>query len=258
MKLPPSNGRTLVLAANIRRSDRDHLEPQIQRVFESLAPHVDHAFQIGEVISGLRSRLSRLGDDGAPQGGIIITDESGRVTWTCSQAAMLNGRLFHIDLLGALRFTDEGAQNWALALQRQAGSSRVSPQIGILHDGRPWRIRASLASRDDPTLLHGSPIFPGAVSPVGAARVVFALSPAHHEQTPELLLARRFGLTAAEVSIARLVAAGLSTAEMAEQRQTSVHTVRNQVRAVLDKTESRSRSDIARLLTALFGSGSGS
>ena len=64
-------------------------------------------------------------------------------------------------------------------------------------------------------------------------------------------LARRFGLTRAEAAVALALADGLTAAEIAERRGASVHTVRNQVKSALAKTESRRQSDLARLVEAL-------
>lgn len=53
--------------------------------------------------------------------------------------------------------------------------------------------------------------------------------------------AREYGLTRAEVEVLKLAALGLTNREIAEQRNTSEGTVRNQMSAILDKLGVRSR-----------------
>jgi DNA-binding NarL/FixJ family response regulator len=63
------------------------------------------------------------------------------------------------------------------------------------------------------------------------------------------------GLTAAERMIAERLALGRSNAELARERGTSERTIANQVRAILEKTGTRSRAELtARLASPLFGS----
>lgn len=61
-------------------------------------------------------------------------------------------------------------------------------------------------------------------------------------------LRARYGLTAAETSLALALGKGGSLADIAAQRGVSVHTVRNQLSAVFDKTGCRRQQDLVRLL----------
>lgn len=70
---------------------------------------------------------------------------------------------------------------------------------------------------------------------------------------PELQtsLTLRFGLTPAEVEIARSLVDGASVGEIAEARATSIHTVRNQVKALLAKTGAHRQIDLLRVIDTL-------
>lgn len=178
LKLQPLAARTLVLAANIRKRDRDTVEPQIQRLFEDLAPHVDHAFQVGEVIAGLESRLARHGGEENSQGCLIVTDGAGKVIWINPEALAAHANLFRIDLFGTLRFSDTEVQDWAAALLRRSRRPPVRPHTMVVHDGVAWCIRASLAELGDLQLPRGSAIFPATINAANPARAVFVISPA--------------------------------------------------------------------------------
>jgi len=53
----------------------------------------------------------------------------------------------------------------------------------------------------------------------------------------------QWGLTPAEASVVSLINSGYTLTEIADLRGTSVHTVRNQVKAALLKTGSRRQAD---------------
>ncbi|MFI0451995.1 LuxR C-terminal-related transcriptional regulator [Actinomadura sp. 6N118] len=60
----------------------------------------------------------------------------------------------------------------------------------------------------------------------------------------------RWGLTAAEVKVARLVAQGATNRQVAEQLFLSSHTVNNHMRNIFTKWDISSRLDLARLVLA--------
>jgi DNA-binding CsgD family transcriptional regulator len=63
-------------------------------------------------------------------------------------------------------------------------------------------------------------------------------------------LAQAFGLTVAEANIMGLVAQGRSLAEIAALRGVGLETVRSQCKPLLNKTRSRRRSDLVKLVVA--------
>jgi DNA-binding NarL/FixJ family response regulator len=63
------------------------------------------------------------------------------------------------------------------------------------------------------------------------------------------------GLSPAEADVARLIFDGLSNAEVAERRGTSVRTVAKQVSAVLRKTGTQSRVELVLSLLGVDGPG---
>lgn len=94
-----------------------------------------------------------------------------------------------------------------------------------------------------------SPFFFG--HPFARPQSLLVLSRRAPTASPQDVLRARFGLTLAEAEIAVAVAKGLTTAEIAAMRQASPHTVRNQIRSVLDKMGARHRIDVARTLAEL-------
>lgn len=59
-------------------------------------------------------------------------------------------------------------------------------------------------------------------------------------------LARACGLTEAEAGVCRMIADGLTSREIAEERNVSIDTVKTQSRAIFSKTQTRNRTELAR------------
>ena len=60
-----------------------------------------------------------------------------------------------------------------------------------------------------------------------------------------------YGLTAAEADVAMGLAKGQTPADIAEERETSIHTVRTQIKNILAKTDARSIPDMVRTLSIM-------
>jgi len=98
----------------------------------------------------------------------------------------------------------------------------------------------------------------GAFGPEAMALVMFH-DPEKSTQPDAFMIATMYGLTPAETRIALALCAGDSIAEISDVQGVSVHTVRSQVKAVLEKTGcSRQAELVGKLSTMpqLFGAGS--
>ena len=114
-----------------------------------------------------------------------------------------------------------------------------------------------LPRRDQPSLM----VFVSAIRPENAMRafgptirfLMIAHDPLRQPDAAHdpLLLAECFGLTPAEARIASALASGYDVKEIAQRHRTSVHTVRSQLRAVLEKTHTNRQADLVRLLMSL-------
>ena len=66
------------------------------------------------------------------------------------------------------------------------------------------------------------------------------------------MLARLYRLTAAETALALCLRNGMSMRDYATTRNLSIHTVRNQLRAVLDKTGTHRQGELIALINSLI------
>lgn len=246
LKTQTHQDRALIIAVNIRRHYRATTDQRTQKLLDRLQPHVTHAFRVSETIAELRSR-QMLGITGlvpGQLGGTVICDHNLLIIWADPGVTSMLGGPLRIDRIGRLGFADPKAQLWAANLAAALGNGRAPFGTMHSHDLGGWTIRA--ISGAAPTL--SSPLFPGVFQTAGwpDRQLAFVISRRDQICSIEGHLIRRFQLSAAEASIAALIGQGCSTAEVARTRQVSLHTVRNQIRAILQKMDARDRGAIIR------------
>lgn len=92
-------------------------------------------------------------------------------------------------------------------------------------------------------------LFSAAAEAFEAAGVEVSLRPAETSEAAAARLCSAYDLTAAEAKVALHVAAGGALADFAKTSGISRHTVRNQLRAVFQKTGVRRQAELVRLLS---------
>ena len=103
-----------------------------------------------------------------------------------------------------------------------------------------------------PVLIRILPIEPAARSPfLGARALLLLLDLSERSAAHSGLLARVFGLTAAEAKLASLIGAGESIECAAERLGISSHTARTQLKAVFGKTSTHRQGELVALLSRL-------
>lgn len=80
---------------------------------------------------------------------------------------------------------------------------------------------------------------------------VFVENPGRARLVPQDYLQQAFAFTRTETQIAQLLLNGMSLAQIAASRHTSLETVRWQIKSLLQKTNTKSQAEIIRLLMAL-------
>jgi DNA-binding CsgD family transcriptional regulator len=85
----------------------------------------------------------------------------------------------------------------------------------------------------------------------GAEVLVLVTDPQKAVQFPDDVLRQLYGLTPAEVEVANGILTGYSPNEIADLRRVSKGTVRNQIKAIMSKTDTDRQSDLVRLLMTL-------
>ena len=142
---------------------------------------------------------------------------------------------------GANVRTEAQRMAWSLAASAQRAIARANPNGTIpteatrevRADGRVYRLRGTLAS---------------GWMPSGEAGVLVTAAFELVNPLTDLELRGRYGLSAREIEVARLVASGLSNQEVAEKLGVSYFTARNHVERVLAKLGVGNRSRVGAVL----------
>jgi len=218
-----------------------------ERLFELLLPHfvqareLCHRFDLaGQRRPPLSGALDRL-----PMA-VFFVDTRGAVKETNRAADRLLAAADGIRFEDGVLRADDPKQDGALA--RAIGeAARTGAGQGLQAGGA---LRLERASGRRPLELVVAPIHRAALDDErpGSA-VVFAVDPEQERPPAESVLRALYGLTPAESRLAVELASGLSLAESAESLQVSVHTVRQQLKMIFQKTGANRQASLLRLLS---------
>lgn len=209
------------------------MKPRRDRPFESshaklvarLIPHVRRALLVEEALTGARSAESTAWAivDRLPVGAFVLDGKR---------------RVLHANATGS-RMMREG-----LAID-----SRSLREILTTFEPRAISVNGRLLAALAVPLASTSSVFDLAHERGRSLLVV--VDPSARVLPPGELLARIYGLTAAEARVALLVGSGLAPKEAADQLGTAWNTVRAQLRAVYAKTRTSGQTGLVRLLVML-------
>ena len=231
-----------VLDRSAASIDPDIAGPEdVQRaaMIRVLAPPFKAGVSEWRRLAARRTELAAL-LDAIPEA-VLMYDGSGGLVHANPRAAELLGMPGAAGP-GAQVRTEAQRMAWTLAAaaQRsfgQASSSNSSQMTEALRevraDGRVYRLRGTLAS---------------GWMPGGEAGVLVTAAFELVNPLTDIELRSRYGLSAREIEVARLVASGLSNQEVAEKLGVSYFTARNHVERVLGKLGVGNRSRVGAVL----------
>ncbi|MCI5076865.1 helix-turn-helix transcriptional regulator [Oricola sp.] len=245
--------RLFLLGGNIRRRDIDLIEKPWMEIVSLLTPHLQQAFEIARTVSDQvleRQALSATPDPCAAA--VFAISEDRRMLYANRAVEHLldDGAFIRLDFGRRQTFTQwSHDQTFERKLAGVAGSDLHLPETFKLRDcaqDTEWTVRIA---RVVPEALPYS----GLCIPYGTDKAIFLVtltSAKSIRDTEQLALGKHFGLTDFETrSILRLVE-GLSPREIAQEREVSVYTVRNQIKSAMSKMGVRRQIDIGRLVEA--------
>lgn len=241
--LAQDHGRVFLLGIQTRDEATERFAAQLcARLF----PILRHAVDVNRAMMGLRlDALSlRVGPDPEAAAILVLTGR-GSVAYANPRAddMLAAGQVISLAPTGKLRAHDVDLQSRIdIALRAKGGSARLS--LG----GKTNPLIADLVPFGE--RLAGD-IVAGPLGHMLDPRLVLILSRPCRPDNSEDRIRTTLGLTPTEAGVALALAAGQTPAEIAEARQTSIHTVRNQVKSVLLKTGCGRQSELAALVERL-------
>lgn len=206
-----------------------------------LLPHVARTLELhrrlavaGAVTSGLRGAMETMTI------GVVLLSEQGDILEMNDEARRLCGGDSALDATRrklVARDPRDGAR--LQALLRCGGSLVLGP-----HGSHPLSVMAAPLPRRTP----GSWML---VAPDQAVTAVFIQDPGRSPTLGDEVLAGAYGLTPAEMQLARAMVEGRNLAEDAERRRVSLNTVRTQLKRLRAKLGARSQADLVLRLSRL-------
>ena len=166
-------------------------------------------------------------DEGSHELGVVVLDEQGEVESVSPAAGRWIAELVESPGAGA---ANSRVVQAVAARVRQAGGSLELPELSA-------RARAFTRSGRW-LLLHGTRLSGGAD---GRTAVVIQPAPSHEIAS---LIVQAYGLSERERQVTELCAQGLSTKEIATTLHLSPHTVQDHLKAIFEKTGTRSRAEL--------------
>jgi DNA-binding CsgD family transcriptional regulator/PAS domain-containing protein len=244
MKQPGRIGNLVV----ITHKDR----PQITRadidVVSALSPHVRRAVTIGDLFESERRKGEIFRDivDTLSHPVLIVSADMQIIFANLAAEKMLQAKQMLTSLRGELSFNFSHAHR---AITKAVETGRYDEfAMG------PTGINVPLANCATPSVAHVMPLAqrdPSQRIAIRAAAAIFIASAGSAPLPAMDAIAALFGLTAAEKRVATQVASGKSRRDIAEASGVSDGTVKSQLAAIFDKTNTADQRDLALLVRDL-------
>lgn len=233
------------IGGNIPRQAGEKAVEKWLSLLELLTPQLRNSWDISRAITS-----TRVGGMGS---GVLIVRPNRRLVFLSDAAEqyLIKGEVFRIDAKGYLKGETHTVDHWIdnllLQMVRKPFTSR--------------KVRFRLTDGSS-FLLHGTTInsdFVGESWPLPSCSyagplLLVTMSKSALIDSSETKLIKRLGLTNAEAQVALALTDGLTTRQIAEQRNVSVYTIRNQLKSAISKSDTRGQSEFAILVTRIIGS----
>jgi len=218
-----------------------------RQTFAAYLPFMSQAVKLANIFKQLKSQfhavLKVLDRYAVP---VFVVDQQGHVVIANDSAEVIISQQNGVqrDQQGRIRLSDSDAQTRLLGAIRGACASAIgdSNQTESIFN-------AQRLTRDDPFCIEVSPLRDTDMELAGSffsGALVKIYDPAYHPVIRIEAFGTVYGLTPTEMSIAELLVHGAKTDEIAEIRGTSPATVSTQIKTILHKTGSQTRTDLVR------------
>lgn len=244
--LKHNSERMLFLSGNLRSKDVERVRPQLTGVLDLLAPHITRSFELLRRLPSLLDGEAYAPEADVAGDAVFFIDQSGCISHTSQGGDALlhdnpaasidrNGRLHLLDpradaalqkALGAISRADYTRLRGDFMVRRAAGAPIHATIAPLRHKGQPTIFDQIFRDRPIAMLvLRSQATQPGSAGDIDG-----------------------FGLTPAELSLAKAIAQGMSPREYADSRHISIHTVRSQLKTIFAKTETSRQNQLASLV----------
>ncbi|MBL4783810.1 MAG: helix-turn-helix transcriptional regulator [Cohaesibacteraceae bacterium] len=257
------NDRMMVLGANIRMKDRVRHEDSWLDLLRILTPHLTRAFRMQRALGGINLERQGYGEAIERTGNAaFLIDGSGNICHhnLAARSLLDNKDLIYLDQYRSVAAFDPVA-NKTIQHSLKAIASGSPEKIGdvfAIHKrdrfeasyglvlpltGRGGQVSNVVSLRDIQDPSRGA-------KPVAILMIV---DPARKRNPVAHILTGLYQLTPAEAALASSLSQGLSLLQYSETHSISLHTVRNQLKIIFDKTGVRKQSELVALIARIPG-----
>jgi DNA-binding CsgD family transcriptional regulator len=234
-----------VLFTTQRRSTRERFERPETNAIEAIAPHLARAVQMTERLGlakgeGMLDALERMAC------AAVLIDYLGRPRRLNARAERLLGHGINV-VNGRLGATNKSAD----AMLQQLIGDTLCHRMGGL---KPRAAAVALPRRlpRGPLVAYALPILGSAQDVLQqAAAILIIVDPHEHREPADVALQQVFGLTKAEIRIARGLARGEDLKDIADKLGISIATARVQLKSVMAKSDTHRQSELVAVLARL-------
>ncbi|GAA2865256.1 DNA-binding CsgD family transcriptional regulator/PAS domain-containing protein [Aminobacter niigataensis] len=239
--------RLLFLSGNIRCKEAEWVRAPLSRLLDLLGPHISRSFDllrhVPTLVNGEDYRATaQLADDA-----MFFIDRSGRITYSnrAGDALRRENTIIRVDRAGYMHLLDleaDAALQAALGAMARANYAQLQRDFVVrCATGSPLQailapVRHNAKSLMFDCLFEDHPV---------AMLVFHRQTECANSDVPSL---DRYGMTPAELALAKAIAEGISPREYADIRSISINTVRTQLKSIYAKTETSRQSQLAVLI----------
>lgn len=232
------------IQASIERGNQPYTTEHVS-VLNKVLPHLQQAGRLATALGIARSE-GALETFDTMRIGAALLDYAGRVTLMNPEGERLLNTAARLQS-GMIVPYDRDA---TAALRRMIGMA-TSPERGLTADLTDMVVLKRPHGR--PLFLRIAPLPKSRADMFQMAKAILTIiDPDDRPDIDQSRLMRLLGLTSAEARLAKALAKGATLAEIADDFNLSMKTVRTQLRSIFAKTETHRQSDLVAFLTRIF------
>ncbi|WP_346897697.1 helix-turn-helix transcriptional regulator [uncultured Roseibium sp.] len=243
--------RMIAFGGNIRLKDEEKLEAAWLQTVGLITPHLQQAFEVSRVLAGQSlERDLLLNGTATGDAAIMLLADNGFLLYAnpTGERMLREGNLLKDDHAGRVSLREPAAaeklSHCLLALQ--TGTPIVSSAFRIVAPKNQVEHVCRMVAFEPE--MHAVPPFPLLLG-YWRRSLLVTISPVRNADPHGHKLQSRYGLTEAETAISMGIANGKRPHELADERGVSIHTIRNQLQAAMQKTGVGRQSELAVLVT---------
>lgn len=231
------------------RAGAPDLAPNAVEYLQRLTPHLMRAIRIYQQVTTVKQHNYSLVESLKHTNlGVFLLDENLRVLFSTPEAqrVLQKNPILRIGRFGQLEVLDLRQQTQLdailqSALKQEFNDEQLIQNIALHNKGKTHPLKISVMPVAEQSSLNPSALRLG----------VFITDPERPRQISQAYLHQAYAFTRTETQIAQLLLNGLSVADIANQRTTTLETARWQIKSLMQKTHTNSQAELTRLLMAL-------